>query len=225
MSDTAQQGGRPRLLTVQGRSYQGVEVLMLHRHHGVDTVVLFKTSSRDPSVGFAGGRVDTADGSLEHTIERELFEESKKSIFISRGLFREMTRQMSYVDYEGDNHMGLRGLRRCYVCRVPTLSQTTYDTNKNIMELIADTMTPRAAMAALGPYFETSELVHVPVTSMDSGRARVQVSAQRAYAIARRYGLIQRPFVLTRAHHSQVQNNNIYRGALRILRGTTDRYR
>ena len=233
MRNKTQKGGRHRLLSVMGTPFQGVEVLILYQQ----SIVLFRTSDATPSLGLPGGRCDTGDGTLEHTIERELYEESKKSLFISRQIFNRMSRQDKFIDYVGDRHAGLHGMRRCYVCRIPFLSPAFYDTNRNIMELLVGNMTQRAARA-YEPFFETADMVLVPLRTMDTlynrhlarqradvGGIRIQQSAWKAYGDARRLGLLQQPFVMPIANYSQVQNDNIYRGAMRVLRGMADKYR
>jgi len=212
---------------VNGVPFQGAEVMLINTYNGVDTVVAFKTAGPNPSLGLAGGRCDNTDRTIEQTVGRELYEESRKTIHISTQLFKNMTAQRSYVDYLGDRaHPGLHGMRRCYICHVPYISTTNYNKNHNILDLLEEKATARERQA-LDPYLETVDMVRIPMASLAKrvrsvNGVRIQTSLYKAYDEAVRTRI--QPFVLTKGSHTQVQNDNVYRGVRHKLTGTIDRY-
>ena len=102
-----------RQIHLGGHKYQGADVLLLNRIHGTYTIITFaQRNQRGPDVSIAGGRCETKHRDLEDTASVELYEESRKSIFIASDVLRDMTARGSFVDYPGDNHHSLPGRRR-----------------------------------------------------------------------------------------------------------------
>lgn len=237
-----QRGGAQTRLTVGGVEFQGADVFMINNYKGVDSVVLFQSRNRvGPYLQLAGGRCEDTHGSLEQTISEELYEESRKSIRISKDVFTEMTRAGSYVDYMGDK-MGLSGMRRCFVCTVPYISTTIYNDNKQIFDLLISTRNPAAVGKPPGyfatsqkKYLETDAMVRIPfkdltdsVRAGNDGRARninghhIATYVMKAIVEARKKG--RRPFDLRTVKHVESDNNNKYKDLTRDLTGRIDQY-
>jgi len=174
-----QKGGTQTLID----GFQAADAFIVHELNKIDHVILFESTLSKgalPSLGLPGGRCDTAHkGSLEMTIESELFEESRMSIKIQENVFKDMTKQGKYVDTEGDSK-GLKGPRRCFLTKVPFISVDYYKMNKDKMdELIRKT--PSLANGSLYSFVETRAMVRIPLSLIqkafnDAGRKKVAVN-------------------------------------------------
>lgn len=169
------------LINIEGQEYQGADVLIINEYAGVDHVVLFKdakplTAGQNPSYSLAGGRFEASHDSLEHTIESELYEESKKTIRISKCVFKYMTKLGHFVVSRGDTKHGKYGLRRCYICRVPHISTTLYEQNKSIMnELTSPDTNPtnyEKEAEKLRSFMETDEMLRIPLSALSASITR-----------------------------------------------------
>ena len=215
---------------LDGHKYQGADVLLFHRYHGEDTIVAFlQHNQRGPYVNVAGGRCESKHRDLEDTAAVELYEESRKSIFIASDVLRDMTARGSFVDYPGDNHHSLPGRRRCFVARVPHVSTTIYNENKRMLDSVAPSH-------RLAPYLETQAMVRIPVAALeaslktgDSGHGRtvagfyVSRFTVTAYLRAKTANLVKNAYNLSRVSYEQKENDN--RDVTGLHVGRIDTYR
>jgi hypothetical protein len=234
-------GGRQILIN----GFQGADILMINKHNGIDSLVLFEQkNARGPYAQLAGGRCEDTHTSLEDTICAELYEESKKTIRISKRLFEAMTATGKYVDYVGDSKAGIPGLRRCYTCKVPKISSKIFNGNKIILDKLINPRNPRYSkdlVKRLNKYLETFNMIRIPLANIeaslivgDDGRAReikddfginhhVARFVMIAYIKAKNAGLIVSPFNLI--HTREEHNNNIYDNGKGIIeKGLIDIY-
>jgi hypothetical protein len=219
-----------RQIQLGGHKYQGADILLIHRYNGQDTIITFaQRNHRGPYVNIAGGRCETKHRDLEDTASVELYEESRKSIFIASDILRDMTKHGSFVDYPGDSHHGLPGRRRCFVARVPHASTTLYSQNKRILDSLP-------VNHRLEPFRETDAMIRIPVADIeatvkagDDGHARIinGVNVSRftvlAFIRAKAAGLLASPYDLGRVRYEQKANDN--RDATGIKSGRIDIYR
>jgi hypothetical protein len=214
---------------VGGHKYQGADILLFHRSNGQDTIITFaQRNHRGSYVNIAGGRCETKHRDLEDTASVELYEESRKSIFIASDVIRDMTTHGSFVDYPGDTNHGFPGRRRCFVARIPHASTTLYNQNKRIM----DSLGPSKSLIH---FRETDAMVRIPVADIeatletgDSGHARIinGVNISRftitAFIRAKAAGLLSSPYDVGRVRYEQKANDN--RDATGLKSGRIDTY-
>lgn len=219
-----------RQIHKDGHKYQGADIILIHKYNGQDTVIVFEQQNKRGSyVNIAGGRCETKHRDLEDTASVELYEESRKSIFIASDVLRDMTRHGSFVDYPGDAHHALPGRRRCFIGRIPHASTTLYKQNKRIM----DSLVPSSHML---PFFETDAMARIPVADIDAtlipgdsghGRTINGLNVSRftitAYIRAKAAGLLTNPYDLSRVRYEQKANDN--RDATGRISGRIDTYR
>ena len=234
-------GGKQILIN----GFQGADILMINKHNGIDSLVLFEQrNSRGYYVQLAGGRCEDTHTSLEDTICAELYEESKKTIHISKRIFEAMTATGKYVDYVGDSKAGIQGNRRCYTCKVPKISSKIFNENKIILNKLVDPKNPHYSkdlVKRLNKYLETFNMIRIPLANIESslivgddGRAReikdefgikhhVAKFVMISYIKAKNAGLIVSPFNLI--HTRKETNNNIYDNGKGIIeKGVIDIY-
>jgi hypothetical protein len=205
--------------------------------------VFAQRNQRGSYVNIAGGRCETKHRDLEDTASIELYEESRKSLFIASDVLRDMTARGSFVDYPGDPHHGLSGRRRCFVCSVSHASTTLYNQNKQILDSLISPANPAAARHPAGyyarkltAYTETDAMIRIPVADIeatlipgDDGRGRTIGGVYVArfvisgYLRAKAAGLLIRPYKAP--NHVQDVNDNQYRDATGIKSGRIDIYR
>jgi hypothetical protein len=219
-----------RQIQVDGHKYQGADVMLLQRYHGQDTILVFsQRNQRGPYVNIPGGRCETTHSDLEDTASAELYEESRKSVFIASDVLRDIRAKGSFIDYPGDSHHGLPGRRRCFVARVPHASTTLYKQNKRILDSLP-------VSRHLEPFRETDAMIRIPVADIeatlkagDDGHGRIihDLYVSRftvtAYIRSKAAGLLVSPYDLSRVRYEQKANDN--RDATGRISGRIDIYR
>lgn len=252
-----QLGGQQKLIVVNGKNFQGADILMINIYKGEDTIVLYEQQYLQKPGFFyaqlAGGRCETSHKSLEDTISSELYEESKKSINISKELFIDMIKTNKFVDYEGDKN-GLLGSRRCYICRVPFISKTIFDNNNTILNHLLNISNPKfhnnqgklnELKKKLSKYMETYNMIRIPIKNIrDSIKTDNRMTGRvikdnngidrhiasyviKAFKMADRIGLdnlINKPYILQSACAEQ-NNNFTYIDEKVRLQGTENVYK
>ena len=236
-------GGRQALINIGGVDFQGADVLIINNYKGNDTIVLFtQRNAMGIYAQLPGGRCEDTHNGLEETASLELYEESKKSIKISIDIFKNMTRDRKYVDYDGGSR-GLFGKRRCFICRVPKISRTIFNNNAKILRKLINPRNPRFNISLPGKlrkYMETYDMVRIPINNIiskiipgDDGRGReitdidgnnifVAKFAMTAFIKAYNKSLITNPYNLI--HMGENDNDNVYTDPLRRLQGRIDEY-
>jgi hypothetical protein len=161
-------------------------------------------------------------------------------VLISKKIFKGIS-DKSYLYYQGDSN-GLKGYRRCYFIRVPHISKTFYNNNKEILNRLTDPSNPvkiKGLQKKLAKYMETSNMVRISLDNIsashqpgDDMRARTikddsGIDRHVASYVIRAYfmGLFSKeksPHSLI--HTREDNNNNIYTDAKRTLQGRIDIY-
>ena len=242
---SAQRGGAQTIIADGGVNYQGADVLLLNNYHGTPTIVVFRstlTAGPLPAFGLAGGRCEVKHhGLIENTITEELYEESRKSVFIDHEVFMLMTNDDKYVDIAPGPIFvgGPDQMRRAYVC-AGNFSTTIYNENKSIFDrLIAQ---DPANKARYHSYLETSEMFRIPIADMEAAIVRlpargkpmrvngrdiyVQQGVFNAYIAAKAKNLIANPFDLLAApiKWSEPANGLTVRDRRGLTTGRVDSY-
>lgn len=238
-----QVGGKQVLINIGGQSYQAADVLILNTwdNDGKIYIVLYQSNLNQkqgdyPMLSLPGGRCeDSHGGRLEVTARTELYEESRKSVFINERIFEIMARPTvkKYVDIHGQEKGGLYGMRRVFVVKLPGVSQRIYNANKKIMD--ADSSTSRC-------FNETNAMVRILPEELrklvrhdDDGRGRVLTrkdgkkywidsTVMKAFIAAKHEGLIENPFFMERRMEEKAKSGQICWSQPTINGITTDTY-
>jgi hypothetical protein len=185
-----QKGGKQVAIYIGGVAFQGADVMIINYHYaspGIPFLVLFQASGASgilPSLGLPGGRCEDTHGTIEVTAQSELYEESRKAVYVDPEVFRDMTKKRNYVDIPGEDPKPgttmVAGRRRVFICIMPFISTTIYDANKAILD--ADASTPHS-------FKETQAMIRIPLSDIlksiradDDGRGRpVAVQGRQFY--------------------------------------------
>ena len=249
-------GGAQKTIVSDGITYQGAGVLIINQHTNsrgkrADHVIFFK-QTKDNMLDLPGGRCEDFHTSLEETASIELYEESRKSI----GITKKNISTYTFVTVDG-RAAGLPGQFKCYIVRARDISSQVYKHNKIIFDALIDISNPRfggsrfkrdAEERRLKSFLETSELCRVPVSTMeqlvgttnnsctdDEGNTvKVSYQSLRVYREALAKGILPRSIndilpsngVLKNAGQSdRTQNDSLkYTDPFRRLIGTTINY-
>lgn len=227
-------GGRQKSITLNGVDYQGADMFIINPYFGKDCVVLFQQIDMNgkPYLQLPGGRCDEKHQSLEDTICDELYEESKKSIRVSKGVFEGMTKAGSFVEYDGGMG-GIPGRRRCFVAKVPKISETKFNKNRTIFEKKLENAKKQREQDELHAFMETKKMVRIPLAQLGEIIAagnrhyngiRIGTFVLNAY---REMTRMQNPIIniMSIAKHFELDNDNIFKSVGLELRGKIDLYR
>jgi len=155
-----------KILTIDDKKYNSAGVLIINKYLNKDCIVFFKSSKPIPSgvnkgkfyCDIPGGGIDIKDESLEETASRELYEESKKLLSISKNNLEMMKQNKSFFELPGRRLSGKRkvGLFGCFVCKLLYVNAKIYNTNKDLLKKVKlDNV-----------YYETIELVKFPIENI-----------------------------------------------------------
>ena len=155
-----------KLLIIEERKYNSAGVLIINKYMNKDCVVLFKSALPIPSgvnkgmfyCDIPGGGIDVKDDSLEETASRELYEESKKLLSISKTKLAEVRKNDSFFDLPGRRLSGKRkaGLFACFVCRLSNVSTKYYNLNRELLKKVKIDKV----------FYETIEVVKIPINNI-----------------------------------------------------------
>jgi hypothetical protein len=125
-----------KILTIDDKNYNSAGVLIINKYLNKDCIVFFKSSKPIPSgvnkgkfyCDIPGGGIDIKDESLEETASRELYEESKKLLSISKNNLEMMKQNNSFFELPGRRLSGKRkvGLFGCFVCKARRFGRRPY---------------------------------------------------------------------------------------------------
>lgn len=158
-------GSQEKLLEVNDKIYNSAGVLLINKKYNTDCIVLFKSSIPIPSgvnkgkfyCDIPGGGIDIEDSSLEETAKRELFEETKKLLSISSSKLKLLKDKNLFLELPGRRpHKRKPGLFACFVAKLPYISSTVYNQNKDILKKVRlDDV-----------FYETIEVVRFPISNL-----------------------------------------------------------
>ena len=235
-SKSVLKGGVQKTITLNGVDYQGADMFIINNYPGLgECVVLFQQQNKmGPYLQLPGGRCESKHQSLEDTIYDELYEESKKSICVSKRVFQRMTERGSYVEYDGDLQ-GKIGKRRCFVAKVPFISEKIFNKNKEIFSKKlkkAFNQRNQIEQDKLRKYMETEHMVRIPLTQLGqiiaSGERRYQ-GVHIATFVLNAYKLYMKMkqqliFDLRLRTYTQKNNDNIFQDGPFLNIGKIDVY-
>lgn len=224
-------GGVQQAINLNGVNYQGADMFIINTYPGLgECIVLFQQRNElGPYLQLPGGRCDSTHHSLEDTIYWELYEESKKSIRVSKRVFENMTAVGSYVEYPGDQK-GIPGQRRCFVAKVPFISTKIFDQNS----VILDNMYKRSIQKNLRKYMKTEKMVRMPLAQLGEIIAagprytgiHIATFVKKAYMQYMEMKRMQKPiYDLGFENYSQEYNDNIIKIDGIEYKGLIDVYR
>ena len=135
-----------KVININNKTYNSAGVLIITQDNGFNYLNLFKSSTQvnrgnnigEYYYGIAGGGINLKDKSVEDAAQRELFEESCKTLTISSNILNYLKDNNSYVEIIGKTLSGQRkpGLFACYVCNLDVIGnciKSFYNINKNIL--------------------------------------------------------------------------------------------
>lgn len=164
-----------KLIEEDGKVYNSAGVLLISKKYGTDCVILFKSSLPIPDgvnkgkfyCDIPGGGIDIKDASLEDAAKRELFEETKKLLYIPTATLKNIKDKGSFLELPGRRpHKRKAGLFACYVARLIHVSSKIYNINKEILKKVK-----------IDPvYYETIELVRIPIFNLKEYFANKKLS-------------------------------------------------
>ena len=155
-----------KIIVNDEKKYNSAGVLIINKYANKDCVVFFKSSRPVPSgvnkghfyCDIPGGGIDINDNSLEETASRELFEESKKLLSISKNNLAYMKESGSFLELPGRRLSGKRkiGLFACYICKLAYVNNKIYNMNKEILKKVK----------LNNVYYETIDVIRFPIENI-----------------------------------------------------------
>lgn len=157
--------------------YKGAGVLIIMKNdNNEDCVILFREYREHKKISdcfldLPGGRCDSIHKNLEETAAAELYEESRKTIYISP----EILKKLAFITIQGRKD-GLQGYFKCFICRIDMISEIIYNYNRLIFDYIVDLKNPaingnlqkqKDMKYNLKSYLETMELCKIPVRNIE----------------------------------------------------------
>lgn len=197
---------------MDNQNYASVAVIPIFN----DCVILF-TSSRNNVLYEAGGRIDSdsiLDNNLvlERNASRELYEESRKTIYISPDILRKLRlRDYAITTTSRYKYNGKNAKLKAYFCRINNLDLDSYYRNKETIN----------KKPGFNVYKETNDIVLIPISNIknttkinnsyyinDINNNKKEISYQALMILNDGFSLIKSPYDIGNGENIIDINNN-----------------